>query len=93
MPSVRDRSAGRSDVGQRVTTPKQGRDALIRDRRAGQQDVRQRVPMLTCGYDALIRDRRVGHTAGLDNEHQCCATAVVPSSVTSALVKETLGSE
>ena len=32
MPSVRDRSAGRSDVGQRVTTPKQGRDALIRDR-------------------------------------------------------------
>ena len=71
MPSVRDRSAGRSDVGQRVTTPKQGRDALIRDRRAGQQDVRQRVPMLTCGYDALIRDRRVGHTGALDNERRC----------------------
>ena len=64
MPSVRDRSAGRPDVGQRVTKLKQGRDALIRDRRVGQKDVRQRVPMLTCGYDALIRDRRVGHTGG-----------------------------
>ena len=49
--------------------------------------------MLTCGYDALIRDRRVGHTGGLDNEHQRCATAVVLSSVTSALVTETLGNE
>ena len=58
MPSVRDRSAGRPDVGQRVTTLKQGRDALIRDRRVGQKDVRQRMPMplLTCGYDALIRE-------------------------------------
>ena len=62
MPSVRDRSAGRPDVGQRVTKQKQGRDALIRDRRVGQKDVRQRMPMpmLTCGYDALIRDRSVG---------------------------------
>ena len=37
MPSVRDRSAGRPDVGQRVTKLKQGRDALIRDRRVGQK--------------------------------------------------------
>ena len=64
MPSVRDRSAGRLDVGQRVTKLKQGRDALIRDRRVGQKDVRQRMPMMTCGYAVLIRDRRFGHPGG-----------------------------
>ena len=92
---IRVRSAGRPGVGQRVTKLKQGRDALICDRRGGQKDVRQRMPMpmLACGYDALIRDRRVGHTRALDSERQCCATAVVLSSVTSALVTETLGNE
>ena len=59
MPSVRDRSAGRPDVGQRVTKLEQGRDALIRDRRVGQKDVRQQVPMLTSVNNGPLTAARI----------------------------------
>ena len=55
----------------------------------GQPDVGQRVTLLrmTSSVTAVLAKR------ALDNERHCWATAVVPSSVTSALVNETVGNK